>query len=46
MTAVAPHALCRPLIEVGVRVNGFAVEHPSLEDTFVVLAWEGFDLAR
>jgi ABC-2 type transport system ATP-binding protein len=42
----APHELCRMLVDAGVRVNGFVVERPSLEDTFVALTGEGFDVAR
>ncbi|MEA3019756.1 MAG: type transport system ATP-binding protein, partial [Actinomycetota bacterium] len=42
----APDELCRALVEAGVRVNGFVVERPSLEDTFVALTGEGFDVAR
>jgi ABC-2 type transport system ATP-binding protein len=42
----APHELCRRLVDAGVRVNGFVVERPSLEDTFVALTGEGFDVAR
>jgi ABC-2 type transport system ATP-binding protein len=41
-----PHELCRMLVDAGVRVNGFAVERPSLEDMFVALTGEGFDVAR
>ena len=41
-----PHELCRRLVDAGVRVNGFVVERPSLEDTFVALTGEGFDVAR
>ncbi|MCU1378533.1 MAG: transporter related protein [Acidimicrobiales bacterium] len=42
----APEDLCRLLVEAGVRVTGFAVERPSLEDVFVSLTGEGFDVAR
>jgi ABC-type multidrug transport system ATPase subunit len=38
--------VCRRLVEAGVRITGFAVERPSLEDTFVALTGEGFDVAR
>ena len=38
--------LCRALVEAGVGVRGFAVERPSLEDTFVALTGEGFDVAQ
>ncbi|MFF7274714.1 ATP-binding cassette domain-containing protein [Streptomyces griseorubiginosus] len=33
------------LVTAGVRVRGFAVERPSLEDAFVALTGEGFDVA-
>ncbi len=42
----APHELCRQLVDAGVRVSGFIVERPSLEDTFVALTGEGFDVTR
>jgi ABC-2 type transport system ATP-binding protein len=34
------------LVAAGVRVRGFAVENPSLEDRFVALTGEGFDVAQ
>lgn len=33
------------LVTAGVRVRGFGVERASLEDTFVALTGEGFDVA-
>lgn len=33
------------LVKAGVRVRGFAVERPSLEEAFVALTGEGFDVA-
>src|SRR4051794_192953 len=33
------------LVKAGVRVRGFGVERASLEDTFVALTGEGFDVA-
>jgi ABC-2 type transport system ATP-binding protein len=44
--AIPPDELCRRLVEAGVRVRGFVVEHPTLEDTFVALTGEGFDVER
>ena len=41
-----PEDVCRRLVEVGVGIRGFAVERPSLEDTFVSLTGEGFDVAQ
>jgi ABC-2 type transport system ATP-binding protein len=33
------------LVAAGVRVRGFGMERASLEDTFVKLTGEGFDVA-
>jgi ABC-2 type transport system ATP-binding protein len=41
-----PDEVCAALIGAGVRIFGFAVERPSLEDLFVSLTGEGFDVAR
>jgi ABC-2 type transport system ATP-binding protein len=41
-----PEELCAALVHAGVRVSGFAVRRPSLEDLFVSLTGEGFDVAR
>ncbi|PBC78186.1 ABC-2 type transport system ATP-binding protein [Streptomyces sp. TLI_235] len=38
-------ALCAALVGAGVRVRGFAVERGTLEDAFVALTGEGFDVA-
>lgn len=38
-------ALCAALVAAGVRVRGFAVERGTLEDAFVALTGEGFDVA-
>ncbi|WP_372698224.1 ABC transporter ATP-binding protein [Arthrobacter sp. JSM 101049] len=40
----APEAIVAALVEAGVRVRGFALERPSLEDRFVALTGEGFDI--
>jgi ABC-2 type transport system ATP-binding protein len=42
----AADQVCAGLVNAGVRVVGFAVERPSLEDMFVALTGEGFDVAR
>jgi len=42
---VAPEALVAALVAAGVRVRGFEVSSPSLEDRFVALTGEGFDVA-
>jgi ABC-type uncharacterized transport system ATPase subunit len=34
------------LVTAGVGVRGFAVRSPSLEDLFVSLTGEGFDVSR
>jgi ABC-2 type transport system ATP-binding protein len=43
---LAPEDVVRALVEAGVRVRGFAVERPSLEDRFVALTGEGFEVAQ
>ncbi|MGW2252411.1 ATP-binding cassette domain-containing protein [Kitasatospora sp. NPDC001660] len=37
--------LCSALVEAGVRVHGFGLERGTLEDAFVALTGEGFDVA-
>ncbi|MFF1903930.1 ABC transporter ATP-binding protein [Kitasatospora sp. NPDC058218] len=37
--------LCAALVTAGVRVRGFGVERGTLEDAFVALTGEGFDVA-
>ncbi|GGH96100.1 ABC transporter ATP-binding protein [Arthrobacter liuii] len=44
--AVLPEDVVRHLVQAGVRVRGFAVERESLEDRFVALTGEGFDVAQ
>jgi ABC-2 type transport system ATP-binding protein len=41
-----PEDLCRALVEAGVGVRSLMTIRPSLEDTFVALTGEGFDVAR
>ena len=41
-----PEDCCRALVEAGVGVRSLATLRPSLEDTFVALTGEGFDVAR
>jgi ABC-2 type transport system ATP-binding protein len=41
-----PEELCRVLVEAGVGVAEFLIRRPSLEDTFVALTGEGFDVVR
>ncbi len=42
----APEHVCAELVHAGVAVRGLAVESPSLEDLFVGLTGEGFDVER
>jgi ABC-2 type transport system ATP-binding protein len=41
----APEKVCAELVQAGVGVRGFAVTSPSLEDLFVGLTGEGFDVS-
>ena len=41
-----PEAIVAALVDAGVRVRGFAVEGASLEERFVALTGEGFDVAE
>lgn len=43
---MTPEIICRALVEGGVGIKSFGVERPSLEDTFVSLTGEGFDVAQ
>ncbi|POH71169.1 multidrug ABC transporter ATP-binding protein [Cryobacterium zongtaii] len=42
----APEALVAALVAAGVRVRGFHLQDTSLEDRFVALTGEGFDVVR
>ena len=42
----APELICAELVHAGVGVRGLSVESPSLEDLFVGLTGEGFDVER
>ncbi|MDI3210665.1 ATP-binding cassette domain-containing protein [Arthrobacter sp. AL12] len=42
----APEAVVAALVAAGVRVRGFAIEQVSLEDRFVALTGEGFDVVQ
>lgn len=44
--AVAAEDVVAALVGAGVRVRGFAVERASLEDLFVQLTGEGFDVVQ
>ena len=43
--APAPERIVAELVAAGIRVRGFDVREPSLEERFVALTGEGFDLA-
>jgi ABC-2 type transport system ATP-binding protein len=43
--AVGPERCCRELVLAGIGVRALATERPSLEDFFVALTGEGFDVA-
>lgn len=42
--SVAPEQLVADLVDAGVRVRGFQLQETSLEDRFVALTGEGFDV--
>jgi ABC-2 type transport system ATP-binding protein len=44
--AVEPEAVVAALVAAGVRVRGFSTEQASLEDRFVALTGEGFDVVQ
>ncbi|MET1065471.1 MAG: ATP-binding cassette domain-containing protein [Arthrobacter sp.] len=44
--ALAPEAVVAALVAAGVRVRGFATEQVSLEERFVALTGEGFDVVQ
>lgn len=41
---LVPEAVCAALVGAGVRVTGFGVRRATLEDAFVALTGEGFDV--
>ena len=44
--SVAPDVVCAALVGEGVRVQALAVQRPSLEEAFVALTGEGFDVTE
>jgi ABC-2 type transport system ATP-binding protein len=46
LDGVRPEDCCKALVEAGVGVRSLVTLRPSLEDTFVALTGEGFDVAR
>ena len=42
----APERIVAELVAAGVAVRGFAVQRTSLEERFVALTGEGFDVVR
>jgi ABC-2 type transport system ATP-binding protein len=45
-SSAEPEAVVAALVGAGVGVRGFAVRTPSLEDLFVELTGEGFDVGE
>jgi ABC-2 type transport system ATP-binding protein len=43
---LSPDRVVRALVEADVRVNGFSVDQAGLEDLFVALTGEGFDVVQ
>jgi ABC-2 type transport system ATP-binding protein len=41
-----PEDCCKALVDAGVGVRSLTTIRPTLEDTFVALTGEGFDVAR
>jgi ABC-2 type transport system ATP-binding protein len=46
LTSVAVEDVAAALVRAGVRLQGLAVERPDLEDLFVSITGEGFDVLR
>ena len=42
---IAPNTIVDALVKSGVRVEGFSLDAPTLEERFVSLTGEGFDVA-
>src|SRR5262249_4599164 len=45
LDGTVPEELCAALVRAGVPVRGFAVQSEDLEDVFVALTGEGFDVS-
>jgi ABC-2 type transport system ATP-binding protein len=45
LSDLSPERVCAELVQAGIGVRGFAVTSPSLEDLFVELTGEGFDVS-
>jgi ABC-2 type transport system ATP-binding protein len=43
---IEPEKIIRTLVEIGVAIKGFTLLAPTLEERFVLLTGEGFDVAR
>jgi ABC-2 type transport system ATP-binding protein len=43
---IAPETIVDALVKAGVKIQGFTLEAPKLEERFVSLTGEGFDVAR
>jgi ABC-2 type transport system ATP-binding protein len=46
MGQIEPERIVKVLVELGVRVKSFELAAPTLEERFVGLTGEGFDVAR
>jgi hypothetical protein len=46
LNGLPPESINASLVRAGVPVRGFTVERPALEDLFVRLTGEGFDVVR
>jgi ABC-2 type transport system ATP-binding protein len=46
LDGVAPEDVCAALVRAGVRVRGFGTEVGTLEEGFVALTGEGFDVGE
>ncbi|MGB9377006.1 MAG: ABC transporter ATP-binding protein [Mycobacteriales bacterium] len=44
--SIPPDVACAALVEAGVRVQALGVQRPSLEEAFVALTGEGFDVTE
>ncbi len=43
---IAPQIIVETLVQADVQIEGFTLEAPQLEERFVSLTGEGFDVAR
>ena len=43
---ISPERIVQVLVEMGVGIKSFTLDAPTLEERFVLLTGEGFDVAR